>query len=1121
MKVKPTAEQFAAITAQGETLVSASAGSGKTFVMIEKIISLILEGKVEISSILAVTFTNLAALEMKEKLKTAIIKRINEEDNEQNKARLKYELSEIATSDICTVHSFCANLIRRFFYVTGVNGDFKIADDADAMEMQTRAADIVIDSLIEKGSEKFKLLLKIFAGSKGVSKIVDLLLPLYLKMRNDNDYLYRIESMPQNFTENGFIKVCNQLLDAYKLRASALLERANILFAQLEPFIERQEMSVKYAEFINAVTSVLLSVIKSQDLYLVGKIAQGLKMPSKPANTPLKRAENYSALQLDEKIDALKTHVKEFFIPLKNYEDAQKDCANFIQSGEITSAVCEFLLEFDKEYQAIKKRAGKMDFSDLEHCALSLLKDKTVQSEMQRKYSYIFVDEYQDVNPCQESILNFLQGRNMFRVGDVKQSIYGFRGCSAKFFVEEFEKLNKMGGALVLNGNFRSAPKILDAVNTIFSEVMLQETCQIDYKKTSIMTAGNAYPKDSGEVWFNFIPEKEKQEKKERSVYSVVENLDGKLDETYEEGAYVANIIAHELSKTHFDVKTGEMVKNQFKDIVILSRSKTGKASKIISELVKKGIPVASDSEYNICDYPEIKRLIEVLKYIDNPEQDIPLACALKSSLCLLSDEQLATIRLYSGKKSSFVEACKKYANECNDALSLKLKEFYEYCEKLRLLSYARSCAEIITQITSDTGAEIEELKSKNGEERIKRMARFISECQDLSVSDFLKRLKSNGYNIGFSQSGGENAVHVLTMHASKGLEFPVVIIVGMDNKFDDHDLKEKILLDDEWGFAPYYYDDSDFSAKETVLRALIKEKLVKKRVEDEMRLLYVATTRAQNTMHFVFKKRSEFDFLKVARAGKFSDFINFDKFENCFLQLEDETLQNVESRPLVISQTDKQAEQEILKVYQKEYAYESSLNLPVKSSASAILKAQGENYYTENQLFPESDSQNIDTLTGTAYHAFLENADFFADKRKECERVYSLLCKNPDFSERLSVEKMLKILQFPIFESLKGYQLLKEQEFLLRLCADEIFDTQSKDEILVQGFIDLLAVKENEVKIIDYKYSSHSDERLVKDYKKQLNIYAKAVKKILKIDNVTAYIININKLSCVQIPID
>ena len=1119
--LKLTDEQLAAVVAEGETLVSASAGSGKTFVMIRKIISLILEGKAEISDILAVTFTNLAAAEMKEKLKRAVRERIGEETDEAKKLRLKLQLNDIGASDISTLHSFCANVIRRYFYLTDDSGDFRIADDADAAEMKSRAADIAVETLLEQGSEKFSSALKLYAGSKGVKRFIELALPLYEKIKVHADYKRRLENMSGLFCERNFNKITDTLFGGLKERFIRTRVRAEQLVPELKQFIECGEMSPKYLSFLEEIVAVCRSVEAADDLFAAALCASSVKLSSKPSNKALKTAENLRALALDRRIDGVKSCLKDLLDEFKGYEGREAELNKFLRSGEITAALCEWLLVFDGAYSEIKKRSGALDFSDLEHRTLALLRNENVCRELKDRYSHIFVDEYQDVNPCQESILSALLGKNMFMVGDVKQSIYGFRGCSARFFAEKFARLSKTGKALVLNGNFRSAPKILDAVNRIFSEVMTEQIGSVDYKNTSVMRASDRFSENSGEVWLDFVPAQEKPQLEERDVYSVIEHLNSENGKTDAEGAYIADIIAAELSKKHYNADTGEYIKNDFKDIVVLTRSNTARAAKIISELIKRGIPVASAAEYNICEYPEIKRLIEILKYIDCAEQDIPLAASLKSTLGNCSDEELAKIRLYAGRNESFVGACRLYAEKGNDVLSEKLRSFYTYTQQLRLLSNVKSAAELLAKILSDTGMELNELRMENGGERIKRVNRFLAECGTLNVTDVLRRLKNNNYEIGFSEAGGENAVKVMTMHASKGLEFPVVIIAGMDIRFDDRDFKGKIFTDDEWGFAPLYYDAKSYTAKDTVLRALLREKMLANRAENEMRLLYVAATRAQYCMHFVFTEEGEFDREKVARASKFSDFIPFEKFKDNFLQLDSTEYSLSEKRPLLISETDANAEREILERYASNYAYADSLNIPVKSSASAILRKQGERFYVEKQLFPESGGSPSDTQTGIAYHAFLEAADFSASPEAEAERIFALFLKTKgELAARLDAEKMKSILALPIFARLSGFTLYREQEFLMSVPARELFGSNSDDEVLVQGAIDLLAVRGEEAYLIDYKYSTHSEERLLRDYTRQLEIYATAVRKILKIPKITSYIVNLNRLSCILVPL-
>ena len=239
-------------------------------------------------------------------------------------------------------------------------------------------------------------------------------------------------------------------------------------------------------------------------------------------------------------------------------------------------------------------------------------------------------------------------------------------------------------------------------------------------------------------------------------------------------------------------------------------------------------------------------------------------------------------------------------------------------------------------------------------------------------------------------------------------------------------------------------------------------------------------------------------------------------------MQLESADFGATGERPLLISSTDEAAEREIALRYRAPYPYASSLEIPVKSSASAILKRQGERFYAEKELFPEdTGGSKTDKETGIAYHAFLERADLFAPPEREAERIFALFEKTrPELAAKLNRQKMARILAFPLFGNLRGFTLYREQEFLLSLPANALFATDSEDEVLVQGAIDLLAVRGDEALIIDYKYSTHSDERLVRDYARQLEIYAAAVGKIAKIEKISAHIVNLDRLSCVHVPL-
>ncbi len=1109
----PTPEQRAAIEAAGETLVSASAGSGKTFVMIEKIISLILGEEADVSSLLAVTFTNLAAAEMKERLKKALAARIAEEEDAARRKRLKNQLFEVGAADICTLHSFCANVIRRHFYRIGADGGFRVADEAEADKLKKRATASLFERLLEEGDADFALLSRAFAGSRGFSRLEGILGDGYEKVTSRADYEAFLRQIPEKYTAEGFSRLAEEAFAPVKRKAERLLRAAESARAEAEAFVKEGLMGQKHLDYCDARAAFARAVCGAENYFAAAAYVQGAALPSKPPNTKLKNAGRADALALDGRLASLKALTDEIAESFAGETDEAALSEGFFSSGRLAAAFSRLLLAFDGEYGQLKRRAGVLDFSDLEHRCLELLRMEEVGKEVRGKYTHVFVDEYQDVNPAQEEILSLVAGKNVFMVGDAKQSIYGFRGCSAKFFARKYEKLKEEGRALELNGNFRSGGAVLEGVNRIFSACMTKETGSVDYRASALMREGGAYPAGAGRVRFDFIPAKEKEEedKKEADVYSVLQHLDGNGGEESAEGALIASLIAEELSLTRYDPASGGQVKIEFKDIAVLTRGKTAKAERIIAELVRRGVPVASSAEYNICDYAEVKTMLDILRYLDNAAEDIPLASALKSALGGVTDEELAKIRASAAQDTPFYAACAEYARKGGDALAEKLQKFYARTERYRLLSGVKGAAEIVALLLSETDLEISLLSKSCGAERLARVMRLAAEAGELRVGEFLDKLKAGGYKVGYAESGGENAVKVMTMHASKGLEFPVVIVAGMNDRFSGEDMKGDLLFDGEWGFAPAAYDFERYRLKDTLLRRVVRARLVKKRAEDEMRLLYVAATRAEYSLHLVFSDKKAFDPGKVPEAACFADLIDFSALSDYCSESAGGELPAFSERILTLGEPDEEARREALKRFAAPYAYAESLALPVKTSASAILRERGESFYPEPALVDEEKLPASDAATGTAYHAFLERADFFAPRDEEISRVMAeLRAQDPASAALLNEDKLRAILALPVFSSLRGYTLYREREFLLGVPARELYGGKSEDTVLVQGVIDLMAQKGEECVIVDYKYSALGKEALLAHYLPQLNVYAAAVRRARGVRRVRAVLVNI-----------
>ncbi len=1097
----PTPEQRAAIDAAGEVLVSASAGSGKTFVMIEKIIALILRGEAETSSVLAVTFTNLAAGEMKERLRAALVERINAETDAAARARLKAQLGEIATADICTVHAFCTNVIRRYFYESDVAGNFRVADESEASKLRLRAVDLTFDRLLEEKSEGFALLCRLYAGGRGFDRLRKLLLEAYARTVVRGEPTAVLQGVPALYCRERFEALERELFAPVRERA-ARLERTCAALEEEAKTVLSPAVAEKYAAFLRERAAYAAAVAAAEDVFAAASVPP--PAGRKPSAALLKK-EGAAAPAFDGRVAALKEEFAALSKGMGGQGEREAEFSLFLRSGKPAAAMCELLSVFDEVYSSLKRRANALDFNDLERKCLALLEKPSVRAEVAGRYTHVFVDEYQDVNPVQERILALVAGENVFMVGDAKQSIYGFRGCSAAFFAQKFAKLQPLGRALTLNGNFRSGGAVLDAVNDIFSAVMTSETGSVDYAGTSVMTPGNpAAPRGAAHVVL--VPPAEKAVREERGVYSVAEHLEPSPDEEYAEGAAIASVVGQCVA----DGKYG------YGDIVVLTRNKQGKAGRIVAELVRRGIPVAAQAEINVCDYPEVKTLLDILRYLDNSSQDIPLASALKSAAGRLTDEELANIRLLAGGKESFSSACELYVRQKADDTAQKLRAFFVRCDGWRLRANVCGAAELLTRILSETGMEADLLALPAGAERVRRVRRLIAECGELDLSAFLQALKTGGNFIGSSERGGEDAVRVMTMHASKGLEFPVVIVAGMNAPFNSDDLSG-VLYDDEWAFAFPAYDPENFVASETVLRGALRNRILRRRAEDEMRLLYVALTRAERELWMVFTKRTSFSPERVAAAKCFADFIDLDRLEDRIEPVFGGEVSAPATRVLSFA-ADEEARRAVAARYRQAYPFAASLRLPVKTSPTALLRARdaaGSAWSAEEEEAPLGEA---DAETGTAYHAFLERADFFAPPAQEAARLEEVL--RAEGFTCLRAAQMQSILEMPVFASLRGWDLRRECAFLTSVPARELYAADADDPVLVQGVIDLLARRGEECVIVDYKYSAHGTQYLLETYAPQVRLYAAAAAKLPGVHAVRAVLVNILRGEQVEVPI-
>lgn len=1097
-----TSEQQAAIAARGKTIVSASAGSGKTFVMIEKLVNAVVGG-VDLDDVLAVTFTKKAAAQMKEKLRLAIVKRLDGADDEE-KGRLKTQLSKIPSSNISTIHSFCARLLRIYFYALGIDSGFEIisSDDAVARDLKTRAVDSLFEELYESGDSEFSHLLGCYMRKRSDFALRRLVDESYGKVRSVAHYRTILSDTENLYTEEGFQRVVKDCEEVIKTKIDRLICAVNGFEKEFYVSSKGEVYAKIFSEMRQA-----LETCKDTGLF---EIKPPLTVTGKPrksssdAEEDIEAGEAYSQFRtaLLKKYNALYSDIG------KEEEERKK----FFESGKTAAEFARLLLRFDAIYAAVKGEENKLDYNDLEHLTLELLSDGKIREEINSAFKYVYVDEYQDVNPVQEEIISSLSGES-FLVGDVKQAIYGFRGSKSVFFSDKFKSYESYGGnSLKLSSNFRSADKVLDFVNAVFSDIMQESTNGINYKNTSQMLKGGQYPGGYGSAEIHIIG-KDEPEERTLGVYSVKE--DGRTADYTKEGLAVLAIVEKELKSKHYDLKKGMEVDTERGDICILTRkNKGGSTEGIVRALTDAGYTVAGAQEPNICNLPEVKQMLDILSLIDNEEQDMPLVTALLSPLGKFTEDELAKIRIAADgrekERKTFRQCCRDYARIPGE-ISNKLNIFRGKLEKLRALSDILSAAELIDELLENY--DLESGYGAGGEQKVKNVL-ALSEGGNVPLSVFLENVRSGGFDISAPSPAPSDSIKIMTMHSSKGLEFPVVIIADICKTFKGTDYEE-MPFDEKYSFAPKCYDKENMLVSKTLLRRLVKMRADSEELKNEMNLFYVACTRAMCKLHILAEEVPRFDESRAAEAKCYADMFDLSKFAPLPAQLHS-GLNAEENVVRFIYSPDPAITSAIEDKFEAVYPDMESIDLPIKSSASAILRMYDDNpHFAHNNLFGGEGETSTDK--GTAYHKFLELCDFSKKSREEIEgeiKEFVNLGKiDSEAAALLDGGELAEILSMPVFSDLNGAELFREREFLCRLPANEIMPTSAEDGVLIQGAIDLMAAGSFGVKIVDYKYSVKSDEELIKTYEKQLKLYKKAVSIITKTNEskIETVIVNIH----------
>lgn len=1099
MMVRRTEEQSAAIAAGGKIIVSASAGSGKTFVMIEKISDLLQRGG-DLDGVLAVTFTKKAAAQIKEKLRSALIARLASAQGEE-RANIKAQLAKIPSADISTIHAFCARLLRTHFYALDIDRSFEIVvDEAKLADMKERAMDNLFDGLYARGDEQFIYILDCLRRKRSDDSVRRLVMSAHDAVRNVAGYARKLRGSSALYCESGFERVCGDM------RAFAR-EKCAALRAALDEFMSGLSVPPSLAKLNDIADEMRAALSSAADCYPFGPLP-----PLSATRRPSGRTDEEK--QISGAFGDFRARIKKRYDALgRDARTREEEYAAFAESGRLACAFADLVLEFDDEYAAVKREENKLDCSDLEHLALKLLEDDDIRAQVNARYGHVFVDEYQDVNPVQERILTLAGARDAFTVGDVKQAIYGFRGSKSVFFSQKYADMFSSGGALRLSVNFRSSEGVLAFVNRLFSDLMTPASCGIDYAGDGVMRGGGAYPAGYGTARIVVFGGDDKSPSPADGVYSVLE-AGGKRAGHTREGLAVLALVRRALSGRHFSPEKGCMVDTQPGDICVLTRKNAGDSTLgIVRALSDAGYGVEGAGDGDLLKRPEIRQLLDILSLIDNCQQDIPLATAMLSPVGGFTRDELARIRIASGgaARTPFRDCLVAYRRGFSDGFARKIAKFFAAINEYRRLSDILGASALIDRILSDTGLAAK--YSAGGGAKLAGVRRLQQEAftgsGELHLNAFLARIAAGG-SLRSSVPSSSDSIKVMTMHSSKGLEFPVVIVADIARRFGGGE-SEDMPFDDEYGFTPRAYDVKNKLVRTTVARELCAARARREEIKNELNLFYVACTRAMCDLYVLCGEKPQYDPAAWYDADCYAKFFDVDRYSPEYMGELTDFDGQASPPPVVVGDAGADSAG-LFPLFGAEYPHPESVSLPVKTSASQLMR-EYESAYAEDRLFGDEyagDDGDDPAFpggreAGTAYHRFLQLCDLGVRDvpgiSAQIQKFVEAGLMSPSQAGLVSAERVAGILSMPAFADLEGAEVLREREFLCALPARDVLDTAAEDKVLVQGAIDLLAVTRRGVKIIDYKFVRLTAEGIRDKYARQLALYKKAVSLILGVD--------------------
>ncbi len=915
MAVQFTPEQQQVIDLHNcNILVSAAAGSGKTAVLVERIIQMVCneENPVDIDRLLVVTFTNAAAAEMRERVAAGIARKLSEHPES---VHIQRQSTLLHNAQITTIDSFCLYLLRNHFNEIGLDPAFRIADEGEIKLLQQDVLQQLIEDSYASGSEDFRYCVEFFC-SQGSERVLE---KYILKLSGEAaSYPWPAEwlkARKQDYQASTVEELCESSYGRFLLHyLGNMLDGCREKLKRVQSICEQPDGPYMYGALVDDEIEQLEKLLKCESLqeYEVKLPTITFKtLPSKKDDSvsPAKR-ELAKNLRTEVKDSIKKIQEKFFATPLELAARQGAACE------EPVGTLIELVLEFDRRMQGAKQEKKIIDFSDMEHYALEILLERVPKAEMECKagamlsesdsgaevavrpsavameyrqhFAEILIDEYQDSNLVQEYLLKAVSGEeegkfNRFMVGDVKQSIYKFRMARPELFLEKYHAYQAGEGdcrRIDLAKNFRSRREVVDGVNEIFERLMNVQCGGISYDERAALYPGADYPESAGcESEFLLV---EKPGKGEEADAKQVEAM------------AIAEKIRQLMTTFQVTDKESKLPRAlKYSDIVILLRTNSGWDEEFKAVLEGEGIPVYISSKTGYFAATEVQELLQFLRVLDNPNQDIPLFGVMKSVFGGFTDEEIAVIRS-GNRKCSLYEALKKLAREKEE-----IKSFLTMISTYRQFTVYMPIRELLTRIVEDFDYLNYVTALPAGGKRRANVEMLFTKASDFEKTSYfglfhfvryIEQLEKYDVDYGEAELLDENAdvVRIMSIHKSKGLEFPVTFVAGLNKKFNMQDVNQALILDMDLGLGTDYVDPKRRIRNKTLQRMAVAAKLTQESLAEELRVLYVALTRAREklimtgTVDGAAEKweqwrelpKDSLSYLDFVEAGTFLDFL-------------------------------------------------------------------------------------------------------------------------------------------------------------------------------------------------------------------------------------------------------